>query len=320
MSAAAPDRKKQTATGKVRKASPAKVGSATLDAHSLSASCAGVSSLKDRSFLVTGANTGIGRVTAIRLAERGAHVVLACRSEAKTEPVLKEIRDAGHEASFLALDLADLSQVRTAAEALLATDRPLHGLINNAGLAGQRGQTKDGFELAFGVNHLGHYLLTRLLLPRIEDSAPARIVNVSSGNHYKASTLDEAALRRPTKSFTGMPEYSASKLSNVLFTKSLARKYAPEQIAMYSLHPGVVATDVWRRVPPPFRWLMTRAMITAEEGALTTLHCATEPALQSETGLYYDKCKVRRHNRAADDEALQDWLWNKSAEWCGLEA
>jgi len=256
----------------------------------------------------------------MRLAEMGAHVVLACRSEPKTTPVIDEIKAAGHSASYLRLDLADLGQVREAASEFLASDRPLHVLINNAGLAGQRGETKDGFELAFGVNHLGHYLFTRLLLAHIEAAAPARIVNVSSGNHYKADSFDEAALKKPTASMTGLPEYSASKLANVLFTKSLARRYPAEKIATYSLHPGVVATDVWRQVPGPLRWLMKRGMITSEQGALTTLHCATEPALQTESGHYYDKCKIKKNNRAADDEQLQDWLWNKSAEWCGLEA
>lgn len=121
--------------------------------------------------LVTGANTGIGAVTARELAHAGAHVVLACRKKERAEPVLAEIAADGGKADFLQLDLADLASVRSAAEGFLARDLPLHVLVNNAGLAGQRGITKDGFELAFGVNHLGHFLFTLLLLDKLKESA-----------------------------------------------------------------------------------------------------------------------------------------------------
>ncbi len=278
-----------------------------------------MSMLKDQVCLVTGANTGIGAVTAKSLAEMGAHVVLACRSETKTQPVLDHIRETGGDVSFLHLDLSDLDQVRSAAEAFLATGRDLHILVNNAGLAGQRGQTAQGFELAFGVNHLGHYLFTRLLMDKLQSHAPARIVNVASAQHKQAKSIDEAGLQKKTRTITGMPEYAVSKLCNVLFTKSLARKYDPAVVSAYSLHPGVVATDVWRRLPAPIAWIAKRRMITVEEGAQTTLHCATNPAVASESGFFYDKCQHRHPNRLAEDEALQDWLWDKSAEWCGLE-
>ena len=133
--------------------------------------------LSGQTFLVTGSNTGIGRVTAETLAKRGAKVLLACRSEEKTRPVVDGINAGraagGGEAEFVALDLADLVSVRKCAEALLTKDVPLHGLINNAGLAGLRGVTKQGFELTFGTNHLGHFLLTQLLLPRLRQSAAA---------------------------------------------------------------------------------------------------------------------------------------------------
>ena len=135
--------------------------------------------LANKTFIVTGANTGIGKVTALELARRGAHVILACRSQAKTEVVIDEIKrvTGNDQVEFIALDLGDLTSVRACAGALLARDLPIHGLINNAGLAA-RGLTRDGFELTFGTNHLGHYLLTRLLLERIIQSGPARIVNV----------------------------------------------------------------------------------------------------------------------------------------------
>src|SRR5262245_37527212 len=163
--------------------------------------------LAGKTFLVTGANTGIGRVTAETLARRGGKVFLACRSEDKTRPVLDAIRAAGGEAEFLALDLGSLASVRASAKAFLDRGEPLHVLINNAGLAGVRGLTKDGFELIFGTNHLGPFLFTTLLLPRLRESAPARIVNVSSKAHYEAKGIDWDVLRKPTATITGLREY-----------------------------------------------------------------------------------------------------------------
>jgi retinol dehydrogenase 12 len=263
--------------------------------------------------LVTGANTGIGRVTAEELARRGARVILACRSLDKTQPVLDSIASAGGLASFVALDLADLDNVRACAKVVLGKDEPLHMLINNAGLAGLRGATKQGFELTFGTNHLGHFLLTNLLLPRLRESKPARIVNVASKAHYGAEKIDWAALQKPTASTTGVDEYGVSKLANVLFAKSLARGKAGEGIISTSLHPGVIASDVWRQVPWPIRPIMKLFMLTNEQGAQTTLHCATANGITD--GAYYDKCQEKRPSDLALDEALADELWNKSEAW-----
>ena len=278
--------------------------------------------LANKTFIITGANTGIGKITARELAKRGAHVILACRSAAKTQPVVDEIkRETGSDkVEFVTLDLGDLKQVRACAEALLARNIPIHGLINNAGLAGQRGMTKDGFELQFGTNHLGHYLFTRLLLDRIKQSGPARIVNVASQAHYSPKRIDWDALRKPTRSTTAMAEYGVSKLANVLFTKELARRLDGSGVTTYALHPGVVATDVWRRVPRPLRWLIKRFMITPEQGAETSIHCATAPELANETGRYYDHSREKQPSRLAQDAHLAEELWQKSAEWVGLSA
>jgi NAD(P)-dependent dehydrogenase (short-subunit alcohol dehydrogenase family) len=270
--------------------------------------------------IVTGSNTGIGRVTAETLARKGAHVFLANRSAEKTQQVVDAIVAAGGKAEFLALDLADLDKVRASAEAFLARQLPLHLLINNAGLAGARGHTKQGFEITFGTNHLGPYLFTRLLLPAMERAAEetgeARIVNVASKSHYQAKTIDFDHARGET-SVTGLPEYAQSKLANVLFAKELARRVRKE-IRTYSLHPGVVASDVWREVPWGVRHLMKLFMITNEQGAETTLHCALSDEAKNETGLYYDKSKPRKPNKAAEDEALARDLWTRSADWTAL--
>jgi retinol dehydrogenase 12 len=279
--------------------------------------------LANKTFIVTGANTGIGKVTAKELARDGAHVILACRNQPKTEAVIAEIvRETGNDqVEFVALDLGDLASVRACAQAILDRKLPIHGLINNAGLAGQRGLTKDGFEIQFGTNHLGHYLFTRLLLDRIKESGDARIVNVSSKSHYQARGIDWGALQRPTRTITAMQEYSVSKLSNVLFTKELARRLAGTGVTTYAVHPGVVATDVWRRVPGPVRWVMKKFMIPSVEGAQSSLRCARDPALAKETGKYYDVGgKETRPARLADDTDLAQQLWTRSAEWTGLPA
>lgn len=274
--------------------------------------------LAGKRYVITGANTGIGKETVRALAARGAKVTLACRSESKTQPVIDELKQAtgNDQLDFVALDLADLTSVRACAAVLLARGGPIDGLINNAGLAGPRGLTKDGFELTFGTNHLGHFLFTRELLPLVEATPHARIVNVASASHYQCKKIDWDALRQPTKSVTGMTEYAVSKLANVLFTKELAKRLPATKVTTYSLHPGVIASDIWgRRIPRPIAWLMTRFMKSVAEGALTTVHCATSPAVATETGLYYDKCKEKRPSRLADDAALAAELWKRSEAW-----
>ena len=280
------------------------------------------SDLAGKTFIVTGANTGIGKITAKELARAGAHVILACRSKDKTAEVIAEIKAETGNANveYVPLDLADLASVRACAEAIASRNQPIHGLINNAGLAGQRGLTKDGFELTFGTNHLGPYLFTRLLLDRIKQAGSARIVNVSSQSHYQAKGIDWEVMHQPTQTVTGMREYAVSKLSNVLFTKELARKLEGTGVTTYALHPGVVATDVWRRVPAPLRWLIKQFMISPEQGAQTSLRCATAPELAGETGRYYERGKEKAPSRLADDVELARTLWAKSAEWTGLAA
>ena len=269
--------------------------------------------------MVTGANTGIGRVTAEVLAKRGARVRLACRTPERAQPVIDAIRSAGGEAELVQMDLADFASVRAGADAILARDEPLHLLINNAGLGGAHGLTKDGFELTFGTNHLGHFLLTMLLMKRIRASAPARIVNVASTGHYRAKTIDFDAQRRPTASSTGLPEYFVSKLANVLFTKELARRIAGNGVHNYSLHPGAIASDVWRHVVWPIRPLLTMFMKSNEEGAKTTLYCATSPEVAEHDGRYYDDCREKKPNPVSEDLALAGRLWEKSAEWTGAD-
>jgi len=280
-----------------------------------------MSELEGRTFLVTGANTGIGRATAEGLARRGGRVYVAARSPGKGEEAVASIKAAtGNDAVFfLPLDLADLASVRACAAAFLDRGEPLHVLVNNAGVVRARGLTRQGFELMFGVNHLGHFALTQLLLGRLTESAPARVVTVSSDSHYSARGIDFEALRRPERGVTGLHGYAVSKLCNVLFSADLARRAVDTGVTTYALHPGVVASDIWRRVPWPVRPLMTRRMLTVDEGAATSLYCATSPDVAQDSGKFYDKCAERAPSRVATPELAAE-LWKRSEEWTAPSA
>jgi retinol dehydrogenase-12 len=269
-----------------------------------------------RTFLVTGATGGIGLVTARELAARGATVFITARSPAKGRAALDELRAAtgSERVQLLSLELGDLGSVRACANAFLQSGEPLHGLINNAGLAGQRGITASGFELAFGSNHIGTFLLTDLLTPRLRESAPGRIVNVASEGHYKAKGIDFEAVRRKTRTRTAFPEYCVSKLANVLHAAELGRRLEGSGVTTYSLHPGAVATDVWRSIPWPIRPLMTRRMLSPEQGARTTLYCATSPEVADQTGDYYDSCERTAPSELVTPELAAE-LWQRSADW-----
>lgn len=274
--------------------------------------------------LVTGANTGLGRVTAQELAARGDRVIFACRSEAKAREVMDAVSAAtgNDQLEFLALDLNDLVQVRAAAQSLVERGDPLHLLVANAGVAAQRGATAQGFELAFGVNHLGHFLFVTEVLPLLKagspapDGAPARLVVVSSGSHRDAKNgIDFDALRQTTSSFSGMPEYAVSKLANVLFVQELCRRTSPEELFAVSLHPGnLIGTDVMRRVPRPIEALVKRFRPTPEEGAQTSILCATSPDVLEHRGAYYSVLKLTDPAPLATPE-LGAELWRRSEEW-----
>ncbi len=276
--------------------------------------------LDGKTVVVTGANSGIGRQTALELAGRGARVHLACRSESKAVPVIEEIRSAtgrATAAAFCPLDLSSLASVRSGAEFFRQTGEPLHVLVNNAGVAGQRGITADGFELAFGVNHLGHFLLTALLLDDLRASAPARVVTVASDAHFQARGVDFDAVHRSTPGFTGLREYAVSKLCNVLFTQELARRLgAPEVsgVTTYAVHPGVIASDIWRRIPWPVGQVAKLFMGSPESGARTSVFCASAPELATSTGGYYVAAAPRPPSPRATPELAAE-LWRRSEEW-----
>lgn len=273
--------------------------------------------MRGKTVIITGANTGIGKATATELAKQGARVFFACRSRAKTMPVIEELkRQTGNqELHFLELDLADLSQVKAATKAWLATNERLDVLINNAGLVRIRTLTAQGYEMTFGVNHLGHMLLTLLLEPALMKATPSRVVVVASRAHERTKQpIDYADLKNPLDSFSGFPEYMRSKLANVLFSFALARRWK-DRVNVYAVHPGVIASEIWRAAPTPLRQVAMLFMRTPEQGARASLHCATSEAAGKETGLYYDEDGSQRPaSKLALDEAAQEQLWSWSME------
>lgn len=271
-----------------------------------------------RTILVTGASSGLGRSTALGLAGPGMTLFLAGRSQERHRPVIEALEGQGARARFLPLDLGDLASVRDCAERFLDTGEPLHALINNAGLAGSRGTTANGFERMFGVNHLGHFLLTELLLDPLRESAPSRIVNVASDAHFSAATIEWDALQRPTRSLTGLREYAVSKLCNVLHARELSERLADSGVTTYALHPGVVATEVWRSVPWGLRHAIRMFMDSPDSAARTAIHCAASEEAGRESGLYYAGERPKSPSRVAQDASLTAELRQRSLAWTGL--
>jgi NAD(P)-dependent dehydrogenase (short-subunit alcohol dehydrogenase family) len=207
--------------------------------------------VRDKTVLITGANSGIGLETTRVLAGMGARIVMACRDRAKADPLRDQLagETGNDQLEVMDLDLASLADIRRFAAEFGERHGRLDVLLNNAGCFSMtRQETVDGFELTFGTNHLGPFLLTTLLLPMLRDTPAARIVNVASAAHT-AAKLDWDDLQM-TRRYKGFPAYANSKLANVLFTFELARRLADDDVTVNALHPGHVATNIW----PSDRW------------------------------------------------------------------
>ena len=261
--------------------------------------------------IVTGSNTGIGKETARGLAARGATVVLACRDVAKAAVARDDIAatTGNAEVFVLPLDLACVSSICGFVAAFKARFDRLDVLVNNAGVTTRkRATTTDGFELTFGVNHLGTALLTLELRELLEKSAPSRVVVLSSALHYRG-VMDFDDLQQERKSFAGLRAYNDSKLANVLFTKALARRLAGTGVTVNAVHPGVVATELARDYPKVLMAVVSLFLLTPERGAACSLHVAIDPGLASVTGEYFEKSRPKKASPAARDEAAQERLW-----------
>ena len=280
--------------------------------------------LRGRVCLVTGATHGIGRATAEALAKMGATVLLHGRDSLVVGVVCREIsRTAGAgTVSGVLADFSSLAAVRRLAEELKAQHRRIDVLVNNAGTGMlERKETADGFEWQFGVNHLAPFLLTNLLLDLLKKSSAARIVNVAS-MAYQRARLDFDDLQAARKNFNGLAGYGASKLANILFTLELARRLEGSNVTANCLHPGVVATNIFRNLGTlgkVFTFIGRPFMLSATKGAETSIYLASSPDVAKVSGKYFVKCKEAPLLPHASDMDAARRLWDVSAKLMGLE-
>lgn len=276
--------------------------------------------------MITGATSGIGEAAAKDLARMGAKVIIVGRDATKCERVRNEVANAAGSSgdaknvSVMVADLASLDSVRRLASDFLETKQPLHVLVNNAGLIlGKRSVTKDGFETTFQVNYLSHFLLTYLLLNRIKESAPSRIINTSSDAHT-GGHIDFNDLQRE-KHYSGLGAYSQSKLAQVLFTSELARRLAGTGVTVNAVHPGVVNTN-WGRSSAGMLSVGLKIggvfMISPEKGADTIVYLASSPEVANVTGKYFVKRSATASSKESMDDSEAKKLWDVSVQLLGL--
>jgi|AntRauTorckE5430_2_1112549.scaffolds.fasta_scaffold11266_2 NAD(P)-dependent dehydrogenase (short-subunit alcohol dehydrogenase family) len=268
--------------------------------------------MKGKIVLITGGNNGIGKATAIGLARKNATVIIACRNEKKGRVAVEDIKkiSKNEKVDLLICDLSSFESIQKCAVDFKAKYQKLDVLVNNAGLIVDNYKTTvEGFEWQFGVNHIGHFYLTNLLIDHILAANAPRIVNVSSAIHY-SGVLDFDTFDQPITDYSSMKFYAQSKLANVLFTKGLAKRYP--KILVNALHPGVVGTSFGNG---DMKWyfkgiwtIMKPFLLTAEKGAKTSIYLASSPLVDI-SGKYFDKSTEKQPSKLADDEALSEKLW-----------
>lgn len=283
-----------------------------------------------RTILITGATSGIGKETAVMLARDGARVVIVGRDADKTARVLTEVRQRSGSDTVASMlcDFSSQASIRRLAAAFHEQYSRLDVLVNNAGGVHARHElTEDGIEATFAVNHLGYFLLTRLLLEMITASAPARIVNVASRAHARATfDFDDLGFAHD---YGVMRAYARSKLANVLFTRALAQRLQGRGVTVNALHPGVVGTHIWDHGAPRWARALFRVgfapikrfhMLAPGEGARSIVHLATSPEVEGQSGLYFDRERVAKPSNLARDDAMAERLWRESERLVGLES
>jgi NAD(P)-dependent dehydrogenase (short-subunit alcohol dehydrogenase family) len=278
--------------------------------------------MQGKTVLITGANQGIGKASAAALGKLGARLVLVCRNAEKGRAAIAEIeREGARGATLLVGDMGSQADVRRIATEFKAGHDRLDVLLNNAGvLVTSRRTTVDGIEETFAINHLGYFLLTRLLLDVLKASAPSRVVSVSSEAHRRAKMRWDD-LEFKAGEYSSFAAYGQSKLANILFTRELARRLEGTKVTANCLHPGVIASgfghtyggaiSVVLKVARPF-------LITPEKGARTQVFLASSPDVEGISGKYFDKCKERAPSAEALAEGAPERLWAVSEEKTGL--
>ncbi|XP_032119046.1 retinol dehydrogenase 13 isoform X1 [Sapajus apella] len=291
--------------------------------------CPSKATIPGKTVIVTGANTGIGKQTAFELAKRGGNVILACRDMEKCEAAARAIRreTLNHHVNARQLDLASLKSIREFAAKINEEEQRVDILVNNAAVMRcPHWTTEDGFEMQFGVNHLGHFLLTNLLLDKLKASAPSRIINLSSLAHI-AGHIDFDDLNWQTRKYDPKAAYSQSKLAIVLFTKELSRRLQGSGVTVNALHPGVARTELGRHTGihgstfssttlGPIFWLLVKS---PELAAQPSTYLAVAEELVDVSGKYFDGLKQKSPAPEAEDEEVARRLWAESARLVGLE-
>lgn len=271
--------------------------------------------------LVTGANSGIGKETALALARLGTDLVIVCRDQQRGQAALQDIKtkSANNSVELMICDLSSQAQIRKLVEEFKQNHNRLDVLVNNAGvILTRRRVTEDGLESTFAINHLAYFLLTNLLLDLIIQSAPARIVNVSSTVH-KSATIDFDDLQSE-RSYSAMRAYGQSKLANVLFTYELARRLESTRVTVNCLHPGVIATNIFRDISGVVGAAAKLFLKNPRRGAETSIYLATSPEVEGVTGKYFDDRRAVRSSTESYDEAIAEKLWQVSEQLTNLQA
>jgi NAD(P)-dependent dehydrogenase (short-subunit alcohol dehydrogenase family) len=280
--------------------------------------------MQDKTVLVTGANQGIGKATAIALAAKGAHVVIVARNAEKGRAALAEVEAAGKAgAELIVADLSSQEQVRRVAAEFKSRHDHLDALVNNAGVfVPQRHTTVDGLEETFALNHLGYFLLTQELLDVLKTTAGARIVNVSSEAHRGARMLWDD-LQFAHSRYRGLKAYAQSKLANVLFTYELARRLEGTGVTANCLHPGVIASGFGQTYGGALSVILKIArpfLLSAADGARTSVYLASSPEVTGVTGKYFSKCKAVPSNAVSYEVQSQHKLWSMSEQMVKVQA
>lgn len=271
--------------------------------------------------LVTGANSGIGKETALALAKMQARVVMVCRDRARGEAALQEVKQqSGNDALELRLcDLSSQKSTRQFADEFTATHDRLDVLVNNAGVyLRKRTLTTDGIEATFAINHLAYFLLTNVLLDLLKRSAPSRILNVASDAHAYGQ-IDFENLQGEKK-YGGARAYANSKLENIVFTYELARRLEGTGVTANCLHPGAVATGLFRSLPKPLESIIKLFTLSPEKGAQTSIYLAASPAVEGVNGKYFVKQAVAKSSESSYNEEVAHRLWDLSAQLTGLDS
>lgn len=290
--------------------------------------------------IVTGANSGTGLATVQQLVKQGAHVVAACRNVTKGQEAVASLGGVRGSVEVMELDLGSLASVRAFVQAFLVKHDRLDALVNNAGvMATPEGKTVDGFETQFGVNHLGHFLLTELLLETLKTSAPSRIVCVASAAHAgmsgKPGVLDVDDLHFARRGYDPTLAYNQSKLANVIYARHLAKRLEGTSVSVFSVHPGWVRSNLVKYMMPTWvqNWVMRpfgglMGLMGPEEGAQTQLHCLLDDDAPKHSGEYFSQNAIfyankedkkggwpmRSPNPLVYDDALADRLFEVSKE------